>query len=1199
MIRAMNSSSSVITAEAALREHPVGDHGRPWALYELAKALQNEFSTSHSFEDLESARELYSEAIEYESDLPKKARYLNNLGIVYQNRYNQTGDTSDLDAFVDATQQATDHISSELRPAILQNYANALQSRYYQRGDLRDLDACINTYQDALSFKTASRPKLCSNLCAALTTRYEMSNNQSDLVQACKFGHEAVSSTNDQHPTRALFLDSFANALCARYVMTNSVPDLDSSISYGRAAVSLAVEQGLPELAALSVNLGGSLASRFKICRSVADLDDAIDLFSIAEGGLNPGHPSYESLLVNKGNALRMKFEETASEEDLALAVDYCTQAVGLNLAEPHLRAQSDAALGNTLLRKYELTGSPDILDGAVIMYKQALQRTINAAVAAEIWCNLGTALQTRFELRGSLEDLEDALEAIETGLQSSTKKLLGHSSSLVGLGNVLVRKFERLALPDALDRAIDVYEEALDMNPEIDRTRAGRLTCLGHALQLRFELTGSDKDFEDAVGYCRTSIDISQKEPTHVLCLVNFGNCFLRRAMKDPLINILEHLNAAITNLQIAANEMPEDFSTRAMCLNNLGKAFELRFEQTQSYQDFNNATKNYEAALKLDSAPPMLRVFAGYRGMLLTFSRNPSKTVMFIKEATNLLPMISPRLLNRADQQDNLATFSGLASTGASILLQSGADTLEALQTLELGRGVMSSLLLETRINTTDLEFHYPTLAKEFVALRDQLDSPPSAFVKASDIPAGPKLDMERRITAAKRFNEIIDKVRSDDKTKSVFQGPSMDELQSISASGTVVIINVSPIRSDALIITKNRTWHYQLQDLHETDVREQAQRYLETLEEDTPIGRKKTNKSLHSIFQWLWDAAVGPILTELSIVGKAQGWPRIWWIPIGLMSIFPIHAAGDHSGKTDRNALDQVISSYATTIRSLSHSWRINTRRIPTSAAKAVFIAMSSTPNQNDLIFADAEVTELISKIPDDSMTKVVFRSQACKRDVLLALQDCNIAHFSCHGIIDHLDPSNSSLLLSDWETSPLTVADINALKLTSAQLAYLSACHASSNRALDLLDEGIHLTGAFQMAGFPQAIGTLWQVDDERSGVVSQIVWDSMLSPDGTVDFRNAAEGLHHAIRTLREQTKWVEGVQMRFSDQPIVWGTFHTYRDVKPPRRGSESRGIRTTISSPQNYGPTVALPSEHDPFVFECLSARAHVIANQ
>lgn len=151
--------------------------------------------------------------------------------------------------------------------------------------------------------------------------------------------------------------------------------------------------------------------------------------------------------------------------------------------------------------------------------------------------------------------------------------------------------------------------------------------------------------------------MEISHKEPTHNLCLVNYGNCFLRRVIRDPSIHNPKHLNAAITNLQIAADEMPKDILTRAMCLNNVGKACELRFEQTQVYEDFKNAIRNYETPLKLDSAPPVLRLLGGYSGMLLIWSRNPSKAVMFIKEATNLLPMISPRLLNRADQQDNIA--------------------------------------------------------------------------------------------------------------------------------------------------------------------------------------------------------------------------------------------------------------------------------------------------------------------------------------------------------------------------------------------------------------------------------------------------------------------------------------------------------------------------------------------------------------
>ncbi|KAG4433811.1 hypothetical protein IFR05_010693 [Cadophora sp. M221] len=1137
-----SSSDAVISAEATLHNYPIGSPDRAWALYELAKAHQGRYSAQGSRGDLDLARNLYAEAIESESDPVKKARYLNNIGTVYQLRYDFEGNEFDLDAFVKYTGQATTHIASELRPAVLKNYANALQARYNHRGDPSDLDSCIKINQDALNLPFASRPALCCNLCGALTTRYAVSHAQSDLDEALEVGGEAVLSTNNEHPLRALFLDNYASALYAQYGNTNSATDLENSIAYGWEAVELAQEQGLPGLPGMSANLAGSLASLFKMHRRRSDLDDAIDLFTLAADIIDPQHPSFEKCLANKGNALRMRFEEIGLEPDLKLAVDVCTRAANLRLSEVHIRAQSRDALGNALLRQYELSGSPDILDEAVGMYKQALDCAKSSAFAAEIWHNLGTALQARFELRGALEELDSAEEAIRNALECSSEELPAYASSLAALGNVLVRKFERLDLPDALDQAISAYEEALGKTSETDRTRAGRLTCLGLALQIRYGLAGSNTDFQKAVGHCQTSVDISQEQPNHYLCLVNLGNCFLRHVIRESSAKDLEYLDQSITHLQLAADTMPKDFSVRGMCLNNLGKAYELRHERKEQHYDFNKARKYYEMALELGSAPPMLRVMAGYRGMLLTWSKNPSLGVTFLRKATKLLPLISPRLLSRLDQQDNIATFSGLGSIGASIILESGGECQEALQTLEMSRGVMNSLLLETRLDTTDLDKVDSTLAKEFTALRDQLDGSSNAFPSASDVPIGPALDMESRIKTSKRITDILERIYSDEKMKHVFLNHSMNDL-ALSGNETIVTINVSSVRSDALIVNRNRTWQLQLKDLHQEDVLHYAREFLETIETDSPVGRKKTNKSLHGLFKWLWDKTVGPVLVELGIGGNTDEWPRVWWIPVGLMSIFPLHAAGDHSGKTNDNALDRVISSYATTIRSLSYSRRINQRALAATSTKAVFVAMASTPNQTDLRFANGEVSQLLDKISRDSITRVVLKSPICKKDVLSALQHCNIAHFSCHGIVDPLNPSNSSLLLSDWETNPLTVADITALKATSARLAYLSACHASSNRELDLLDEGIHLTGAFQMAGFPQTIGTLWQVDDERSGVVSQIVWDTMLNLDGTVDFDKAGQGLHYAVRSLREQTRRIEGMEKRFPDQPMVWAPF--------------------------------------------------------
>jgi CHAT domain-containing protein len=105
----------------------------------------------------------------------------------------------------------------------------------------------------------------------------------------------------------------------------------------------------------------------------------------------------------------------------------------------------------------------------------------------------------------------------------------------------------------------------------------------------------------------------------------------------------------------------------------------------------------------------------------------------------------------------------------------------------------------------------------------------------------------------------------------------------------------------------------------------------------------------------------------------------------------------------------------------------------------------------------------------------------------------------------------------------------------LKLKNAQLAYLSACHAAANRVEDLLDEGIHLAGACQIAGFPHVIGTLWSIHDKHSVQVAEVVYGSIFPRSGkkVVDFAQTAAGLHSAIRQLREENP----------KDPLVWAPY--------------------------------------------------------
>ena len=98
------------------------------------------------------------------------------------------------------------------------------------------------------------------------------------------------------------------------------------------------------------------------------------------------------------------------------------------------------------------------------------------------------------------------------------------------------------------------------------------------------------------------------------------------------------------------------------------LGKYTTCVFEKSNLFDDFKAAATSYQLALDLDSAPPMLRLTAGYRGAILTWQKELPKASAFVNEAVKLFPLISPRIFNRSDQQDNIAIFSGFASYAPS---------------------------------------------------------------------------------------------------------------------------------------------------------------------------------------------------------------------------------------------------------------------------------------------------------------------------------------------------------------------------------------------------------------------------------------------------------------------------------------------------------------------------------------------------
>lgn len=197
------------------------------------------------------------------------------------------------------------------------------------------------------------------------------------------------------------------------------------------------------------------------------------------------------------------------------------------------------------------------------------------------------------------------------------------------------------------------------------------------------------------------------------------------------------------------------------------------------------------------------------------------------------------------------------------------------------------------------------------------------------------------------------------------------------------------------------------------------------------------------------------------------------------------------------------------------------------------------MPKTPERSVLPFADMEVDQLQKLIPNEVEAAVI--SHPTRSIVLSALQDAQIVHFACHGC-SAPDPSQSRLLLVDWKTQPLTVSDLASLNLPSPQFAFLSACHTANMKDRRLSDEYINLTSAVQLAGYPSVIGALWQVGDAHSSDVETSVYKWMLNSN-VFDTQKAAEGLHRAVRFLRDGARTVPGFAIRAPSDPLTWAPY--------------------------------------------------------
>jgi WD40 repeat protein/tetratricopeptide (TPR) repeat protein len=904
-------------------------------------------------------------------------------------------------------------------------------------------------------------------------------------------------------------LSNLCLALRSRFERDGAVEDLERSIAAGERAVAL------PQLAEADpvgprFNLSYAYWARFHHAGTQADLLRTIELLQQIVGVFGPG-PERSEWLTEVSRAYRELHERDSDPAPLAQAVEAGEQAVADLPSKPKEAAAALYALAGALVRRYERDGDGDDLRRAVKLgerclatmpegiplrtdylatvawfYQQGhtsglipngLDRALELceqAVAIEPgnpWAlaSLIAVLQERYRFIGTAADLDRAIDLGEHAVSEGANRKDGRLRSALA-GAYLARYQHSGRLVD-LDEAIDIFRGLLAEPNLKDDDRAGWASLLGNAYQQRFSSAHDLADLELAIHYGEQAVGpVSRIHPNLGDRLGKLALSY-QRAYEVGLDT--EYLNRAIELGEQAVAATPKGHPARAGWLANLATAYiDLGFVTDRTKVDLDRAVELGEQAVaeyplgQAGRVRVVANLAAAYRDRLLDGGRGVDAER--IREFARQV----------ADDAVPVDQVWGRHAVG-SLALAAG-DTRLAMSTLDSALALLPTVA-PTQGGWTDQAFRlgeHLGLVGAAVAAHCAGGDPAGAVVAA---------ELGRGVLLANQTSgDLIE----------------FDDLRAAAVGGSVVLINASRYRCDAVIVRADRDpVLVELPRLSQEEVSQRALALAEvTLQSATDLAARLRRKQvLHDVLGWLWDCVTEPVLAALP-VGPASH--RIWWMPTGYLGVFPLHVAG-HEGQP--GVLDLAISSFIPSLRTLrdAHARPAVTER------RQLVVALHRTPGHPDLPGAAEEAAELHAGHPGTAL----LDENATTDAVLAALPGSSWAHFACHALADLLSPANGGVLLHD---GPLRLPDIGALRLPEAELAYLSAC-STAHQGGRHSDEVLHAASAFQLAGFRHVVATLWPVADEIAARAARAFYRDL--PD-TPTADDAAPVLHQVTRALR-------------------------------------------------------------------------------
>lgn len=260
---------------------------------------------------------------------------------------------------------------------------------------------------------------------------------------------------------------------------------------------------------------------------------------------------------------------------------------------------------------------------------------------------------------------------------------------------------------------------------------------------------------------------------------------------------------------------------------------------------------------------------------------------------------------------------------------------------------------------------------------------------------------------------------------------------------------------------------------------------------------------------VLRWLWENGIAHLSEQL------RNGALVTLVPVGLLSLLPIHAAGGPSspdqGPADWQFLaDRLTVRYGPNARTLAHVRERAAALEGAPLSLLAFAAPTGDPNQ-PLEYTQIELANVCLRWDGPTLTRL---DKAGCAEVEDALGSHSVWHFAGHCDVLPGRIRSSALML---ERGRLTLDSLLARPPSARRLAVLSGCR-SHRSGEDLPDEAMGLPGGLLQAGLAGVVATHWNVGDGSAAFVAAKFYEAWRAGG-----RTPAHALSAAQQWVRQAT----------------------------------------------------------------------------